>query len=329
MLRYDRRGFRQVSAAFWRGLAVCLPVLFSVALFASEPLQGDASSLHLADLHDEGGQRFFRSFILPNEPEFAEFKKANSGKTGAFIGVGTFRVLVGASYGRFSEIIMADLDQTVVDFNKLQIQALANATTVEAFFVELEKLAATHESLKFVSLQYVESLQQLRLKDASESFLTNPHAYARLHLMAKRGRIHTVAASLTGEKSFRKIGERLHRAGLSVSVLDVSNAPDYFVMPRYMPMGVKAAVEAFDANLKALPWAPDAVINSTTDQAKIGKPSSTKSWHPMSTPIADYLELYREVVRGRELEDYTWIYGKLYANRNERLCKSIFRGAAQ
>ena len=57
-------------------------------------------------------------YIVPNEDHFVNFNSPLKGKSGALIGVGTFRVFHDAGQGDFSHVICLDYSKDVVDFNK-------------------------------------------------------------------------------------------------------------------------------------------------------------------------------------------------------------------
>ena len=158
---------------------------------------------------DEAGKTFSSCpFIVPNEDHYSEFATGNRKRKGAFIGVGTFRVLVGASYGYFEEVIFADLDRRVVEFNRFQIDALKMSPTVEEFLIHLKSLQSSNLEIlepRTLMSAYVQRLERYKKSDTSGSFPVNPKAYNHLRMLALSGRMHSVSASLTGSVTLSSI----------------------------------------------------------------------------------------------------------------------------
>lgn len=63
-------------------------------------------------------------FILPNEFDTYRYKSLVADKPGVLIGVGTFRVLLLASMGNFSRVIMFDHDALIARFNRYHLELI-------------------------------------------------------------------------------------------------------------------------------------------------------------------------------------------------------------
>ncbi len=88
-------------------------------------------------------------------------------------------------------------------------------------------------------------------------FLGSEERYQRLHQLASQGRMASVRADLTNT-SFANVARVLRENGMLVSVLDVSNAPDYFLHSE----GHRNDV--YRLNLQQLAWTTDAEVLFTS-----------------------------------------------------------------
>ncbi|MEK7355660.1 MAG: hypothetical protein AAB250_04385 [Bdellovibrionota bacterium] len=259
---------------------------FLVATFALPALAIDPPQA--AALQHEGRQKFASSFayIIPNERQYYQFADANRGLRGTFIGVGTFRVLAGASYGDFDQVIFADLDQRVVDFNRVQIEILAKSNDVSDFLSRLARRTDPQNPTSRDFNSYADSVSRLMADDPGGSFLTDHRKFLHLRELARAGRMHSIPMSLTGSTGYEKLGRLLRKEGSTVGVIDVSNAPDY-IKTESKNWG------AFERNLRTLPWAPDGIVNFTTEYAR------GFSWDHTSVPIERYLTAMQPVRQDR------------------------------
>lgn len=291
---------------------------------------------------NESGREFSDSmFILPNEPHFARFASAMRNLEGTFIGVGTFRVLAAASYGRFNQVIFADLDQATVDFNRKQIDVLARSARLPEFLSGLlerpeltDEIAESLRAERYISSSsktplaqallgsnkleclYVHSLMSMAIEDQSRSFLTSESAFTHLHDLARKGRMHALAADLSGSRTYRALARLLRKEGSKVGALDVSNAPDYLHHS-------KEAWSNYLANLRALPFSSLAVINST-NRYHTRVRAATIPWVYDSTPAETYQQLGAKVQYGSSYE-MTDFVADLAKQNAVRACRDLFR----
>jgi hypothetical protein len=287
-------------------------------LFVSADSNAQSFVDHFTDAEPDGDQLLFTqgAFVVPNEDHFYLFDRSLAGKTDVLISVGTFRTLENASRGNFSHVVMMDVDQGVVQFNRYQIDVLRRSPTRRDFllnFIELESLFNAFPELQalfetgefkqmanFLNTNYFEELlvgnfadkkarflyllKLLKLSDVSlgskAGFMLSEERYQRLHSLAEQGKIVSVRADLT-EASFAKIANVLRENNLRVSVLDVSNAPDYFLH------STGHLMDGYRLNLQLLPFTPDADVLFTTGMM-IG-PAKMGLWHYVSFPARDYI----------------------------------------
>lgn len=297
---------------------------------------------------------FNGTFIVPNEPAFASFADSARDKTGALISVGTFRTLIVASYGRFSDVILFDVDKKVVEFNQLQIEALRESATVGSFLSALlgRKIGAAtldealrgdraasaelhnyvfnakrfaHDTISRKSIEYVESLVKLASRDHGAGFLTSPTAYRRLRQLAIDGRMHSLHGNLAGEHTLKAIGSRLKQDGVRVSVVDVSNAPYYI----FGPMTDEASRTRFGENLRSLPWAANGIVNFTSELSMYPRALNHESWFYYSVPRAEYLAVAERMVSNRSAEtEFARSLRGSGADMNFGSCRAMFRWAS-
>ncbi len=273
---------------------------------------------HLTDAHPVDHKLLFKdgAFVVPNEDHFYLFDSSLAGKTDVLISVGTFRTLENASRGNFSHVVMMDIDSGIVEFNRYQIDVLRRSPTRRDFllnfmglekvfnnFPELEALFETaqlKEMADFLNTNYFENLlvgdfqdkkarfiyilKLLKLSDVSRGtkggFLLSEGRYQRLHRLASDNKIISVLGNLA-DASFGKIANVLREQQLRVSVLDVSNSPDYFLHNE------GHAMDGYRLNLQQLPFTPDADVLFTTGMM-IG-PIKMGLWHYVSFPARDYI----------------------------------------
>jgi hypothetical protein len=256
------------------------------------------------------------AFVVPNEDHFYLFDSSLAGKTDVLISVGTFRTLENASRGNFSNVVMVDIDPGIVQFNNYQIDVLRRSPTRRDFllnFIGLETLfdafpaldvlfakAEFNQMANFLNSNHFEDLLEgdfaekksrflyllkiLKLSDVSRgskgSFLLSEDRYQKLYRLAVENKIVSVRANLT-DASFAKIANVLREQNLRVSVLDVSNSPDYFLH------STGHLMDGYRLNLQLLPFTPDADVLFTTGMM-IG-PVKMGLWHYVSFPARDYI----------------------------------------
>lgn len=237
-----------------------------LTLFASVSLA--ITQRHVQDLQAEAGANFNDSkFIVPNEFEFRRMKAFNQG---------------------------------TVDFNLRQIEALKKHPTFEGFLANLAgisklemKSALEAKDLDWaynskwnsssLNAQYVLKLFSFAVEDNSGSFLSDPRAYKRIRDIALAGRMHAIPASLSGSKTMKALARALKSESEIVSVIDISNVPEYvFKLPFIW--------SALLSNIESLPLSSDALVVSTTNMIR---EFPGELWTYLANPVADFLRISR------------------------------------
>ena len=107
------------------------------------------------------------------------------------------------------------------------------------------------------------------------SWLSNPTYYKHIRTLYQNDRIRVMDGDLTGEKTMTSIGVAAHKLGLTVEVLYLSNAEEYY---RYTPQ--------YAANLAGLP-ALDTSIALRTIYNKQWEHADSL-WNYQVQPLLDY-----------------------------------------
>lgn len=284
----------------------------------------DANALGDSPVFTEG------AFVLPNEDHFYLFDNSLASKTDVMISVGTFRTLENASRGNFSHVVMMDMDLGIVRFNHFQIDVLRRSPTRREFILnflgfrslfetipqleewlqaaEFKKMADFLNTKNFEEIftgdseekkmRYSYLLRILNLSDFSREtkagFLISEERYGRLHKLALLRTIVSVRGDLA-DASFARLGHVLREYDLRVSVLDVSNSPDYFL---HMEGN---AIDAYRLNLQQIPFTRDAEVLFTTGM--MFGPHKMGLWHYVSFAAQDYIYELGKLIR---LGSYSW-----------------------
>lgn len=184
--------------------------------------------------------------------------------------MGTFRILSEASFGQFNYVVMMDYDKAAVEFNQRQIEVLKQSKDIVDFLAKLAKvepqkikdiLQGKMSAEKLLDgyysweIPYVVRLIELSDVDPGVSFLTNPTAFEKIKKLALQNRIISIAGDLAGEKTLRQLSHFLNENNITVSVLDISNAPDYVFQAKQG--------RAYLKNLQQIPWSKGALVNFT------------------------------------------------------------------
>ncbi|PIS11687.1 MAG: hypothetical protein COT73_02615 [Bdellovibrio sp. CG10_big_fil_rev_8_21_14_0_10_47_8] len=279
-------------------------VIFSILCTLTPNAHGVLKEADLEKIQYDANQSF-PGYIIPNEASYFNFEAVNRGKKGVLISLGTFRALVAASYGNFNEVILADLDQSVVDFNKKQIEYLQSSETVVEFLAKVGQRPYSKKEIegalngdaglikgfqqesqtsRSIGFRYLASLIEFAQTDPSHSFLKDPAAYQKLRQLALNGKIHSMAADLTSERTYLELAQLIRADKNEVSVIDVSNAPDYIIENQKMDLYLR--------NLQALPLAKNAIVNFTTIHGANKKDifNVDSQWTYVSVPAKQYIE---------------------------------------
>lgn len=222
-------------------------------------------------------------FIMPNESRADAWQPALYGKRGAYISVGTFRGLNTAAYNDFSHVVLVDVDARSVEFNRLNLELIAQSPTRAAYLKYLTGKGATKKQLAQLSPEGQriyrsflagpsDSFGRFRLPIQEEdhtghlftrknTFVSSDKIYAQLRKQILEGRFRALNGSLSGDSTLADLGEAFRKAKVEVSALDISNVLEYLR---------GETQRAFLRNLERLPFERDGKVLLTSHGASYG-----------------------------------------------------------
>lgn len=137
-------------------------------------------------------------------------------------------------------------------------------------YEEINKLYA--DFLRKVILNYYVNIQV--------GYLRDDVAFRKLKALADSGRMIAISGDLTGPKTMIDIGKMLRTEGINVSVIDISNAIDYFK---------RDATSQFVRNLQGLPLDPQARLLMTKFRSDDSKEPIYDTWDYVEVPVDGFL----------------------------------------
>ncbi len=215
-------------------------------------------------------------YVQSNETRHDLFFPFIEGIGGAFIGVGSDQSFTMAAAARSQLLVVMDIDRRVVDLHEIYAVLIPGAEhpegLVDAFAAErreqttavLEEAFATRTASEKKRLlrEYRASRETVhrhllrviarRVDGVPSSWLSNPEHFEHIQRLYQSGRVRVMPGDLTGAASLQTVAAAIDELGLTVGVLYMSNAEEYF---GYTPQ--------FVANIQALPLAPKAVVLRT------------------------------------------------------------------
>jgi hypothetical protein len=238
------------------------------------------------------------AFVLPNENEFWRLTPVLKDKTGTLVSVGTFRTLFDAQRGEFSRVIMLDVNAVVTAFNQVNIDMIrelkqTGLTSAEqrAFYIwmlrnrknEDRAPPLTPEKLKAIGDEIPENLQKSFRDKIRHGWLTDQaglfrafltqgtdqfqnsywgsdEAWTKIQRLIVENRISVVNGDIGGEQTVASIARALDKIGQEVSVVDLSNVPDFILMEKRKGVSL---TNLMISNLRRLPYSADAEITFT------------------------------------------------------------------
>lgn len=105
----------------------------------------------------------------PNEAHPEKFREALEGKSGVYLGVGTFRTLSALGMGNFSHGVLVDSSPDVVEFNRANLELIARAGSRRAYLSALVGCPISEREL--------ESLDKGEFPDSFNKKLRKPGRY--------------------------------------------------------------------------------------------------------------------------------------------------------
>jgi hypothetical protein len=139
---------------------------------------------------------------------------------------------------------------------------------------------------------YVAYLIRFAHTPVGKTIFEDQAGFDKVHRLAAKGSLYVITGNLAGEKTMQEIGQRLRAAHVEVGCLDPSNAPEAIV--------IGGGSQQFQSNLRALPFAQDAIVNFTVPRlgflTKYGagsnlktKPGMNSTWLFFSVSVRDYI----------------------------------------
>ena len=154
-----------------------------------------------------------------------------------------------------------EISGSAASLSEIQIKLLQTQTTtpewITKFYQSLEKQSPSSQTKFEVEIyKFLKQIKEFYLggRKLKHSFLSDQDAFTKLKSLADKGHIYVVSGDLAQGENLDQVSKILTREHIQVSVLDISNAQDYFDTEQ------KAK---FQKNLANIPWSEDAKILST------------------------------------------------------------------
>ena len=252
-----------------------------VAPPAITPLDADARALLSSIPADPKPRSTVRGlhYVVSNEARPHFFRDVVEDLGGALVGVGTEQNYIYAGWARPELIVPMDFDPVVVDVHRIYMRFFVEAPTPDAF-IDLWKKKASKTSVEMISALATSDedrkgllrawrmgrkwihgrlikLRRRYTKRGIPIFLTDQDQYDYLVSMVRGGRVHPVRGDLTKKGTLEAIGQVVAKLGLTIRVLYLSNAEQYF---SYTP--------AFRESIRSLPTDPKSLVLRTHPKAK-------------------------------------------------------------
>lgn len=199
------------------------------------------------------------TFIFPNEIEMSRFASVVKGKEHVAVGVGTFRMIQLAALGDFEKVVLFDYDDLVTQFNREHIKLLAAAKNRKVYLSQIfEPSSFLRPSQACLIRTSFAQIASCGINDIEKIFFLNDGQFKKVRSFARAGGFHVMSGDLTGTKTMKDLARDLNRRKKRVSILDISNAHEYF--------STRYEWANFVDNLKSLPWAADALLLLTASE---------------------------------------------------------------
>ena len=140
--------------------------------------------------------------------------------------------------------------------------------------------------------EYLQRVQRRVYEGRPGSWLGSQAFYEHIHRLFSEQRVLAFAADLTGSPAIQQIGRALQAADLTVGILYMSNAEQFFPI----------TAGEFRNNIRALPFADTSLVVRTVRHARLETPPSGR-WHYMLHAADDMTRVISdgETIHTREL----------------------------
>jgi hypothetical protein len=220
-------------------------------------------------------------YWVSDEQRHDLFRRTIADKGGIFIGLGTDQNYLMAGWARPEILVPFDFDQMVIDLH-FAFRAIFLGAKDRRKFFKMWTREEAEATMELIAKAYADNAE--RAEDAVRAYkkarrsvhrrlrrvirtyrrnriptyLTNDEQYRFVVNLFATGRVFPVRGDLTREKTLTDISKAARECGLTVRVLYLSNAEQYF---RYVGTN-------FKANMLGLPFDQDSVVIRTVGLRK-------------------------------------------------------------
>ncbi|HEX8698624.1 MAG TPA: hypothetical protein VF815_07300 [Myxococcaceae bacterium] len=261
-----------------------LALLAASGALASEPARSAFASLPA----DPSPPELVRGmhYWMSNEDHLHLFHPEVKDKGGLYIGVGTDQNYLLGAWARAEALVLMDFDQSIVDLHRVYRVIFLAAETPEEF-LRLWQLKSRPEVRRLIQEGYADKKERsgalqafavarwpverrlLRVveqmkKAALPSFLTDAAEYTHVRRLYQESKVFMVRGDLTAKRTLRAVGQAATQEGMTVGVLYLSNAEQYF------PYGAQ-----YRANIRGLPFSGSGVVLRTSGERGVKRVKGT------------------------------------------------------
>jgi hypothetical protein len=248
---------------------------------------------------DEAVERALDHFPESNEHRHDLFFAEVAGRGGAYLGVGSDQSYSIAAAQGADTIVLVDYDPVVTRIHRALTALMARCEEAACLMRALEpaqeeasarairaalgggwEAERTHRTFLEHRPLLRRNLARQRERD---TWIGRPDWYARLHHLAREGRIVARIADLRGPRAMPQIAREARRGGLVFSVIYLSNAEEYLEYEG-----------GFADNLAALPSHPSTIVLRTLRDRRLSRAPGDRAWHYDVQPLADLMRRIRE-----------------------------------
>jgi hypothetical protein len=326
--RYGLRKMARIRIAA-RTLVAALVLLMGSAVLAAEapaPLDPESSRVFGLPEDEMVPEEYDKHFPRTNEWRLDVLFPALKDLGGGYVGVGSDQNYTLAAAAHSELVWLMDRDPVVRDLHRIYLSLIRASETADAF---IERFSSTgrKEARRLIAAAYPDPRQHRPLIDRFNGFgssqypyfikqrdrrsngqpvtwLGDPELYRHVRALALAGRIHAVAGDLTGPTAMAQIATAARRLGVSVHVLYLSNAEDFF---RHSSQS--------RANVANLPRDGRSLLVRTVIMR--GLPRAKGSvWHYQTQVLDDYVA---KLGRRHEYPSYRWMAADLRGPEGQRL----------
>ncbi|MAF91510.1 MAG: hypothetical protein VX583_10340 [Bdellovibrionota bacterium] len=207
----------------------------------------NSAKANFIDYSENNNFSWTESYLVPNEYSMEKARPIfSNSKEGIYIGVGTERSFVGASLSKATHLLLADLDQDIITYNRMMIELLKYAESKEAFyhlrsnFNNMADLFSHYHNSPLSDESIYNFLKRYRghklfsnknwfymtdsLKRPDTIFWQNDMLYQKLRNMALQGKIQVIDIDFSKENQRQKLVKAIAEKNMEISIIDLSNA---------------------------------------------------------------------------------------------------------